>query len=70
MKVTWILVSFAVIASLGMTGCGSNESEDASSTENSASEERDFNSITVRPELAARLKANRTHGLLHNRSDY
>ena len=50
MKVTWILVSFAVIASLGMTGCGSNESEDASSTENSASEERDFNSITVRPE--------------------
>ena len=56
MKVTWILVSFAVIASLGMTGCGSNESEDASSTENSTLEERDFNSITVRPELAARLK--------------
>lgn len=56
MKATWILVSFALIVSLGTTGCGSNESEDISSKENSASEERDFNSITVRPELAARLK--------------
>ncbi len=56
MKTIWILVSFAAIISLGITGCGSNESEDASSEENSASEERDFNNITVRPELAARLK--------------
>lgn len=56
MKVTWILVSFAVIVSLGMTGCGGNESEDASNKENSASEERDFNNIIARPEVADRLK--------------
>lgn len=56
MKVTLILVSFAVIVSLGITGCGGNKSEDASNKENSASEERDFNSIIARPEVADRLK--------------
>jgi cobalt-zinc-cadmium efflux system membrane fusion protein len=56
MKVTLILVSFAVIVSLGITGCGGNKSEDASNKENSALEERDFNSIIARPEVADRLK--------------
>lgn len=56
MKVTWILVSFAVIVSLGIAGCGGNEPEDTSSIENSASEERDFNSIIARPEVMDHLK--------------
>ncbi|GKS69244.1 membrane fusion protein, cobalt-zinc-cadmium efflux system [Nitrosomonas sp. PY1] len=55
MKAIWILIGFAVIASLGM-GCSDNESKDASNNESAASEERDFNNIVARPDVVDRLK--------------
>ena len=53
-----LIFSFIVIVTLLLVGCGKNESDSSekeTSQQNSA-EERDINSITVRPELAERLK--------------
>ncbi|WP_295623913.1 efflux RND transporter periplasmic adaptor subunit [uncultured Nitrosomonas sp.] len=54
-----ILINFIVFSTLLLTGCDKNESTKTSDKEiaqSSAEEDRDINSITIRPELANRLK--------------
>ncbi|PXX15608.1 cobalt-zinc-cadmium efflux system membrane fusion protein [Nitrosomonas ureae] len=53
MKIIYSIFSFLFIATLLLTGCGSTSDEQVSKQ---SEEERDINSITVRPELIDRLK--------------
>ncbi|WP_293006482.1 efflux RND transporter periplasmic adaptor subunit [Nitrosomonas sp.] len=54
-----ILINFIVFSTLLSTGCDKNEStktSDKETAQSSSGEDRDINSITIRPELANRLK--------------
>jgi cobalt-zinc-cadmium efflux system membrane fusion protein len=57
MKVYLSIISFMIIALL-LTACGNKESSNtpAEQTSQQSEDERDINSITVRPEIASRLK--------------
>lgn len=58
MKIRLLTISGIVIVALWLTGCKKEESSDAAKKEaiQQSADERDVNSITVRPELANRLK--------------
>ncbi|MBS0496607.1 MAG: efflux RND transporter periplasmic adaptor subunit [Proteobacteria bacterium] len=58
MKIGLSTIGAIVIVTLGLAGCGKEESSDASKEDvakQQSADERDINSITVRPELAGRL---------------
>ncbi len=58
MKIRLLTIGVMVITALGLTGCEKEESSDAAKKEavQQSADERDVNSITVRPELVSRLK--------------
>ena len=54
-----ILINFIVFSTLLITGCDKNEStktSDKETAQSNSGEDRDINNITIRPELANRLK--------------